>query len=160
MGVNKLISTSKHISVLALVFYLLLTCGCVQVKPDTFPSTSETTELYVPICAIHKHSAEYLGKTIRINAKYESDNATYSYLEGNDAKESCKGKNIIKIASASLMKGKSVRNFFAVGDHGCEKRNMSLCIVSADVDFYAQVRKGDGSVYLWMTRVVAFKYHW
>ncbi len=114
---------------------------------------------YTSICDVYNNKDHFLGKTIRLHATYETDGGSYSYFREKASKSKiCLGKDIIDMARRPDMRDRTVVHFFDDGRTLCAKNNMTLCGLTADVDFEATVLMRMGDPYLYLTRIISYRY--
>ncbi|MCX7513177.1 hypothetical protein [Frateuria sp. STR12] len=115
---------------------------------------------YASICDILKQKDLYRGKQIRLKATLETDYSSYGYFEDpSSSGGECAGKNIITIASTSVMHDDSVIDFINSNREYCREHKMTLCVISVDVDFEATLLEDESGHYLFITRIFSYSYN-
>lgn len=130
------------------LLYPVLLVGCyggnTHSDNQSAAISAESIGIVATVCEIRANKTFYIGKTVRLQAVYESDNSFYAHL----IDRSCGSKrNLINVVSPVYATGDaSVAAFFRGEDEKCP--GFSVCPISVQMDVDVLVEKDEDGILL------------
>lgn len=117
-----------------------------------------------PVCEIITHHNRYIGKTVQLKAKWETDNVHYGFFKDvdmpRDARCQGEGRDLIQLGYIYRMHDHSVLKFFNVGKELCKlKGQPTVCVQHASIEFIGTVMDDKDGLYFHLDKILSYKYY-
>lgn len=114
---------------------LFVASGCSAQQP--MKVSAPLGDSSVPLCALIAAPEKFVGKNLRMQASYKTDNAHYEYLI--DA--GC-AAGVLNVGNSESNQTPSVKRFYESSTTTCaERREQYICVLEADMDVTVKVVK-------------------
>lgn len=134
----------------------LVSCEMVKNKQHTPVIDSAV----VSVCEIVRNKSHYVGKTVEIVARFQTDHFHYSYFDDLNSNGLCNSADVIQLGYIYKMQDKSVVAFLNRGEALCRSNHRPiLCVQTASVTFVGTILNDKDGLYVQLDKVLKFEYY-